>query len=141
MNKKTIIEMVDDISKNNLKDVLRDDSKSSYGNKDKEVGISQFISLANACKIADCVDEIKLLLQYKTAKGNGWEKEVASKKFGDLIIEKVNKIEKIVDESIGNREYDSDNAEEIEKEKLKAMSQFFGYLYWKAKVITSDKKG
>jgi len=139
VNKKTIIELVNEVSNNNLSDVLRDDSK--YGSNSREVGISQFISLANACKIADCVDEVKLLLEYKTAKGNGWEKNVVRKKFGELIIDKVNRIETTIDESLGDKEIDSNKADELEKEKLKAISQFFGYLYWKAKVITSNKRG
>ena len=125
MNKKDIIAIVNEIGNNpRFSKILDDESKGKNSNRDK-IGISQFGSLSSTCKLADCVDEIRLLLEYKTAKGNGWNEAFNNKKFGEFIN---SKIMEIASDTEGN-----------EEEKLKAISQFFGYLYWKAKVVVPKK--
>lgn len=124
MNKKEIIDLVYELSR--IKDFsssIQDDDKGKKNNR--VVGTSQFRDLANLCKKAECMEEIKLFIKYKTAKGNGWDKLIGGnennedKKFGDWIIEYIEKIEQ--------SEYES------EREKLLGISEFFGYLFWLAK--------
>ena len=131
MNKQEIINLVDEIS--DIEDFLEtiqdeDNKKDKRSSKfKKRIGISQFRDIANMCKKCECCEEIKLLIQYKTAKGNGWNNKIPDKsngkKFGDIVVEYIEKIER--------------NFEKDENLKIDAVSKFFGYLFWKAKVVKS----
>lgn len=92
--------------------------KEDERNTKSEIGSSNIRGLATMANNADCYKEFKLFIEYKTAKGNGWDKNFAKgKKFGDLISEYMDNIYK----KCGN---DDEKA-------LKNISKFFGYLYWK----------
>ncbi|ENJ9653017.1 hypothetical protein AB2T14_000604 [Clostridium botulinum] len=124
MNKQEIINLVDEITRiNNFSHIIYDGEKKDK----KRIGISQFRDIANICKECECCEEIKLLIQYKTAKGNGWNNKIpyenSGRKFGDIVVEYIEKIE---------RNFDKD-----ENLKIDAVSKFFGYLFWKAKVVKS----
>ncbi|MFD3157097.1 hypothetical protein ACFIJ5_09585 [Haloimpatiens sp. FM7330] len=126
MNKKEIIELVEEVASiNNFCEII--ENKDNKSRNSKKIGTSQFRDIANMCKNADCSEEIKLLIQYKTTKGNGWNNKIPNKnngkKFGNIIVDYIEKIEV---------KFDKD-----EKSKLDAISKFFGYLFWKAKVVKS----
>ena len=93
-------------------------------NKDK-IGSNNIRELAVLALNADCYEEFKLFIQYKTAKGNGWDSvfdKENNRKFGDVIIEDY--LDKI---------YEASNKDD--KEALRNISRFFGYLYWKKRII------
>ncbi|MDU1350325.1 hypothetical protein [uncultured Clostridium sp.] len=127
MNKQEIINLVDEITGiNNFSHIIHDGEKKD----EKRIGISQFRDIANICKECECCEEIKLLIQYKTAKGNGWNNKIPHKdrgrKFGDIVLQYIEKIE---------RSFDRD-----ENLTIDAVSKFFGYLFWKATVVKSKQK-
>lgn len=107
--KKQIIEKVNVLIKN---------CKSSNYWKDKNaVGSSNIRGVASAVQNAECFDEVKLYIQYKIAKGNGWDIKVNNEKFGNLVIKDLEELIR----NINN-----------EKEKVNVVSNYFGYLYWAA---------
>lgn len=107
MNKRELIELVNDLFKN---------TEIKVGDGKGRIGSTQFRSMADICRKAECFDEIKLLIEYKTAKKNGWEQEIRNhESCGEVINKTIQKIK--------------DNSEE--KNVLKNIISFFGYLYWK----------
>lgn len=119
--KKELIEMVNRLGSN-------DDFWKEEGNykKDKKPGASNIVSIANICENADCYQEVKLFIEYKIAKGNGWDTTFeGNKKFGEVVIEDMDKI------------YEEVNRDD--KEALKRISLYFGYLYWKKSYIEKVK--
>lgn len=145
MNKKEIINLVKEFSKmEHFTDCIKEDddefgkkreiklnNEKSDGKFKFKIGTSQFREIANLCKRAECVDEIKLFIKYKISKGNGWNNPVSNnenhktKDFGEWVVEYIEKIEK--------------SESQNEKEKLVYISEFFGYLFWQAKVTKSFK--
>jgi len=117
MDKKTLINMVNEIAeKTALKKYL------SENDGRKSIGKSQFRTLAEACEKAQFYEEVKLLIEYKTAKGNGWDQKILEdKKCGDVIIDYMEKI----------------RSQSEEKDLMQMLQLFFGYLYWKATVLVS----
>ena len=88
------------------------------------IGSNNLRQLAVLALNADCYEEFKLFMQYKTAKGNGWDSYFDKEKkerFGDVIISYLDKI------------YEASN--KSDREALKNISRFFGYLFWKKRVI------
>lgn len=119
MNKKDLIKLVEEIGKN----VGANKSNLFYDNKSK-IGNNQFREIAGVCRTAECIEEIKLLIQYnisKAAENKSWAYKIGDGSFGDLVIKKINYIEQ---NSEGN------NIKEI----LNDFSLFFGYLYWQARI-------
>ncbi|WP_310603142.1 hypothetical protein [Anaerosporobacter sp.] len=120
MDKKRILKLAESIEKNLRK------IRSSKNFKDKDIGNSQFHALSVACKSAECVEEIKLIIKFKAAKNEGtWGKNIYDKTFADKVLEKVEIICR--------------NDKE-ENTRLESLSLFFGYLYWSSKIIASEKK-
>jgi len=93
--------------------------------KKEKVGSTNIRNMAVLANNADCYEELKLFVEYKIAKGNGWDRKFdGDKVFGDKILECMEKIyEKC----------------ENEREALKNISKFFGYLYWKVCAIEKGK--
>lgn len=129
ITKKQLIELVNDIhGKIDLK-VIKS-AKSGGTSTSKELGTNQFRSLADACRAAETYDEIRLLIQYKTAKddkdkksgmGKSWSREYKNYgTIGDVVISELDKIRDICG---------GDG-----RETLEAMRLFFGYLYQSARV-------
>lgn len=118
----TLIKYVNEIgNKKEFWEARYKNTKST--NKDK-IGSNNIRELAVLALNADCYEEFKLFIQYKTVKGNGWESYFDlqnKKKFGDIIISYLDKI------------YEASNKND--KEALNNISRFFGYLYWKKRVI------
>jgi len=87
-----------------------------------KIGSNNIRELAVLALNADCYEEFKLFIKYKTAKGNGWEAYFdEGERFGDAIIRYIDKI------------YEASNKND--KEALQNISRFFGYLYWKKRII------
>lgn len=88
------------------------------------IGSNNLRQLAVLALNADCYEEFKLFIQYKTAKGNGWDSYFDKEKkerFGDVIISYLDKI------------YEASNKND--DEALNNISRFFGYLFWRKRVI------
>ncbi|MCX7921552.1 MAG: hypothetical protein N3B21_05985 [Clostridia bacterium] len=117
MQKKQLLEYVEQIANNTrLGEILSD--KEARGN----LGKTQFRSVAELCEKADCYEEIKLLIQYKVSKGNGWDEVIATnQKCGDVILRYMEKIK--------------EHCNGDDSETLRNLALFFGYLYWKAAVL------
>lgn len=123
MNKKELIGCVEEIAANTtLKNIL---SEREGGRQN--LGKSQFRAMAEMCDRADFYEEVKLMLEYKTAKGNGWDVIIATggKKCGDVFIEYIEKI----------KTGSGDNEQAV----LRNLALFFGYMYWKATVLLYEK--
>lgn len=91
----------------------------------EKIGSGNIRKLALAASNADCYQELKLFIKYKTSRdGTGWDEIFhKEKKFGNVILEYLDKI------------YDKS---ENEKDALENISRFFGYLYWKKKEIGDE---
>lgn len=126
MNKKDLIKLVEEIGKNvgeNKSNLFNDKSGFKIGN-------NQFRDIAGVCRTAECIEEIKLLIQYKISKATenkSWAYKIGNESFGDLVITKIDYIEQ---NSEGN------NIKEI----LNDFSLFFGYLYWQARIWEAECK-
>jgi len=111
----TLIEYVNEIGRN--------DEFWKF-NKNK-IGSSNIRELAVLALNADCYEEFRLFMQYKTAKRDtGWDSyfnRERNEKFGDVIISYLDKIYEFSNKS--------------DREALKNISRFFGYLFWKKRVI------
>lgn len=126
MNKKDLIKLVEEIG------IKVGDKKSElfYDQSEYKIGNNQFREIAGICRNAECIEEIKLLVEYnisKAGKGKSWAYKIGDESFGDLVIRKIDYIEK---NSEGN------NIKEI----LNDFSLFFGYLYWKARIWEAECK-
>ncbi len=125
MTNKEIIEIID-------KDFKPYVSKSVFSNdnetvKSPKIGNNQFRELANICKTAQCYEEIELLVEYNTAKAENaksWKNEYNGKKLGDVVVECMRIIKS--------------KSENDDKHILINLSQFFGYLYWNARVWSDE---
>jgi len=96
--------------------------KNQKGGKDKKIGSSNIRNLAVLANNADCYEEMKLFIEYKIAKGNGWdEKFKGNKIFGNEVLHYMDRI------------YEMSNKND--REALRNISKFFGYLYWKVSAI------
>lgn len=100
-----------------------DDKFGKYKVQNKKlIGSNNIRQLAILALEADCYEEFRLFIKYKTAKGNGWEAYFdEGERFGDVIIRYIDKI------------YEASNKND--KEALQNISRFFGYLYWKKRII------
>lgn len=89
------------------------------------VGTSQFRTLANTVLQAECVEEVCLLIDYKVSKGNGWNLAIgeSNQTFGGAVNQSIKKLV---------------SATADERKKLKIISRFFGYLFWKAKSMAGS---
>ncbi len=122
MDKKTLIQYVEEIAlTTDIKKCLSDnDGKDSLGK-------SQFRSIAELCAKAVCYEEMKLLIDYKESKGNGWDKNIAKAGFktcGEVIIEYMEKVKQ----------------QSTEEDVLKNLELFFGYMHRKANVLCKENK-
>ncbi len=120
--KKEIIRMVNEFGKDeefwNKKNSKGKLLKASEG----ELGSSNIRSVASACEKADCYEEIRLFIQYKIGKGNGWEYRLSNNEvFGKVVIKDMDKIYEMANKN--------------DEEALKIISLYFGYLFWKKTAI------
>lgn len=124
IDKKWLIALVNEVKNEiDVEIAIKDDEKNE---KNKGVGTNQFRTLASLCLSAETYDEIKLLVQYKTAKAHkfeSWKTSKDGKIFGKVIIDKMEKIK---------NKYKEDTV------VLEAMRLFFGYLYQSARVWKND---
>lgn len=110
-----------------LKDCIKDEKGKNNGGK------KQFNDIMEAAKDASCVEEFKLYILYKKAKGNGLWKELAEplNKEIDSLMEIV---PKIVDEA-------SDKKIDLKESDvhLELVRKYTGYLMWQANVLYESK--
>lgn len=112
--KQKLIEYSEEIaSKNDFVSIHTNDEKGKENNK---IGISQYRTLAEIASNIDSYDEFELYIKYKESKGNGWDSIFDGVKYGDKIIEYMKKIKMDAPEDV----------------LPKALSLFFGYLYWQS---------
>lgn len=118
--KKLLLKKIDEIGATNILSQLSD--------KDKELGASNIRSMANIASNSDCYEEFKLFMAYKKVKGQGkgWGTPISSNSKETLADKVIEHLEEI------NKECGND------KETLKWISQYFGYLYWKRVAVTSN---
>jgi len=119
--KKEIIGMVEELGKDKA---FWNEIKRSidYRNKEGKLGSSNIRSVSTLCQNADCYEEIRLYIEYKVGKGNGWDDVLSNKKkFGQAVIEDMDKMYEM--------------ASKDDKETLKIVSLYFGYLFWKKTAI------
>lgn len=124
--KKLLIEKIQrlamkvELSKNNM--------NKDYRNKDEKLGASNIRSVANICENADCYQELKLYIQYKIGKGNGWDKPLNnSLTFGQAVL---NDMDEIYNE-----------AGKDDDEAIRRIALYFGYMYWQKVSIEKSNKG
>lgn len=119
--KKEIIGMVEELGKD--KEFWnRINQSRDYRNKEGKLGSSNIRSVATVCQNADCYEEMRLYIEYKIGKGNGWDDTLSNKKkFGQAVIDDMDKIYEMADRD--------------DKETLKIVSLYFGYLFWKKTAI------
>ena len=128
MTKKEILDLIEkNIAPRNVQElkIFSDDKKNSDKNQEK-TGNNQYRSLANACLRAECCEEIEILIQYKEAKntkGESWSRSYKGKTLAKVVLDCVAVVKKSTD---GNREC------------LKTLSLFFGYLYWYSRVWSAE---
>lgn len=122
ISKEILLSYVNEIG-NNKRFWNSDYGKGRSAKKIKAViGSTNIRGLAVMALNTDCYKEFKLFIEYKTSKGNGWDANYKNgKKFGEVIIDYLEKI------------YEACNKND--KEALKQISKFFGYLYWKKRII------
>lgn len=95
--------------------------------KKSKLGSSNIRSVANICNNADCYSELRLYIEYKIAKGNGWEEIATDKKnFGQVVLNDMD----FIYEKVGK-----DDSKAIEW-----ISLYFGYLYWKKATVEKGKR-
>ena len=124
--KSELIKRVNDFGKN--KEYWKDEEEKAkdWRNKSK-LGSSNIRSVANICNNADCYSELRLYIEYKIAKGNGWDEEVIKgKNFGQVVID--------------DMDYIYEKVERNDTEALKWISLYFGYLYWRKATIEKGKR-
>lgn len=125
--------MESEIGRNAMQSLF-DSNGSATG--EKKVGCNQFREIANDCRIADCYEEILLLLQYTEAKSKddvSWKIKCSNNKtFGEIVVENMSKVR-----SLANK-YDKKNDWDTEKELLQ---MYFGYLYWQSRVWADQQTG
>ncbi len=113
---------------------LFDSSGNATG--EKKVGCNQFREIANDCRIADCYEEILLLLQYTEAKsknGVSWKTKCSNNKtFGEVVVANMSKVHSMANKG------DKENDWGTEKELLQ---MYFGYLYWQSRVWVDKQAG
>lgn len=91
-------------------------------NNNRNIGSSNIRNLATLANNADCYKEFRLFIQYKIAKGNGWDQNFKdNKRFGDVIIDYMDEI------------YEKCGRDD--KKALENIGKFFGYLFWKKRSI------
>lgn len=109
---------------------LFDSSDNASG--ERKVGCNQFREIASDCRVAECYEEIILLIQYTRAKSKNnmsWKTNcINNKMFGEIVEEYMGRVKALCNE---NTSWDT----------LKELIQlFFGYLYWQSR-IWADKYG
>lgn len=124
-----IKKMESEIGRNAMQSLF---DSNGNANGEKKVGCNQFREIANDCRIADCYEEILLLLQYTEAKsknGVSWKTKCSNNKtFGEVIVENMSKV----------RSFANQNDWDTEKELLQ---MYFGYLYWQSRVWADQQTG
>lgn len=120
MNKNDIISLIEKREKDINKSLFKGDSEG--------YGVGQFREIASICSGDNFYEEILLLIQHNIAKDKGRGKSWSVKEtenplsIGEIVIDCMNNIK---DKS-------------TEDDLMKNLSLFFGYMYWKARIWSSQ---
>lgn len=126
LDKKQLINMVNEFGGDETYWDRKAKEPEDRSKRNEKLGSSNIRAVANICSNTNCYEELKLYIEYKIAKGNGWnEKAVGDKNFGQVVIENMDRIYKDNDEN--------------DAEALKQIGLYFGYLYWKKASIEKKK--
>ena len=127
MTKQDIIEIVSEIEAGiSPNDRSRLFTKETARNDNKSIGSNQFRDIAMLCRSAECYEEMEMLIRYNMAKcnpGQSWMFNCGKKCFGDMVIDGMAKI-KAADEA----------------NVLANLELYFGYLYWKARILAAKSE-
>lgn len=128
ISKKELIEKVDELSNDKVFwENMKDDKR---GSREGKLGSTNIRSVATVCENADCFEELKLYIEYKISKGNGWNEKIKlnpknkndnGQIFGRVVI---NHMEDIYEKCAKD-----------DKETLKQIGLYFGYLFWRKAAI------
>ena len=108
------------------------------------IGRTQLDLLLRAVRKANSVEEVKLFINYQSAKANNnesWNIKIGERKISDIVIEKINNVidlasrNSITEKGFVFNDLSSDN---IRKLKLKLCEKFLGYFYWKGTVYSKN---
>lgn len=81
-------------------------------------GATNIRGIANLCGNADCYEELRLYIEYKIGKDNGWRTKLADNRiFGNAVLADMDKI------------YEDTGKDD--KKTISRVGMYFGYLYWK----------
>ena len=123
-NKKFLIDKVNELS--NDKEFWENMMNDRRGGREGKLGSTNIRSVATVCENADCFEELKLYIEYKIAKGNGWEEKIKindkyGEVFGQVVLRHMNEI--------------YEKCEKNDNEALKMIGLYFGYLFWRKAAI------
>lgn len=140
--KQFLINLVNEIDFNPKKEEKSNDFDNKKKKKETKIGSTNIRSVATICENADCFEEVKLYIEYKIAKGNGWDQKInlskngkdSTKIFGDAVIEHMEQIYSLCKEK-------NNNVDEsiLEKISLNKIGLYFGYLFWKKAYVEKNK--
>ena len=107
------------------KETEKNDNNDNNDNNES-IGSGQFRDIAMLCRSAECYEEMEMLIRYNMAKcnsGQSWMFNCGKKCFGDMVIDGMEKI----------KEADEANT-------LANLELYFGYLYWKARILAAKSE-
>ena len=99
----------------------------------KNVGCNQFRDIAAECRVAECYEEILLLIQYSQAKADSdksWKTicDGNQKAFGETVIDGMEQVKAL---------YGKDPEWEEIREPIQL---YFGYLYWQSRILAEQHR-
>ncbi len=101
---------------------------SESGNRNK-IGCNQFREIAAECRVAECYDEILLLVEYTIAKSNEWKE----KEFDKTILSAMKKVR-----NIGKPKEQGNETNDENRRELYNLELFFGYMYWESRILAAN---
>lgn len=126
--KKELIKMVNELSID--KEFWENMKGYKRAGKEGKLGSSNIRSVAGICENAECYEEVRLYIEYKIGKGNGWNERIKVKESNNKLIPKV--FGRAVIEHMDRIYHDFDGDD---RESLNAMSLYFGYMFWRKVAI------
>lgn len=121
----TLLNFVEELGSD--KNFWTSQGKGKKGGENEKIGSSNIRNMAVLANNADCYEELRLFVEYKIAKGNGWDgKFKGDRIFGHEVLRCMDKIFEMCNRN--------------DREALRNISKFFGYLYWKVYALEKANK-
>lgn len=123
-----------------VEEAIANGGRGKEGKKNTPLGQGQFKKLMDAAGEASCIEEILLFLGYQASKGGGWKKQCRNEKsIAEYVAESFGAIQGQVYPMIEKeRGKDKISAEDERELRLKIAEKYFGYLYWKAHIVSKS---